>query len=102
MIVNRSAVAPPINQPFSFPFRPEIKPPINKAKNEIVISIQPMEDSSSFVNFNNEERMALVIRAIMKIVMRPLKIAFPQVFVPKILSPLRKYIAARLDKEYSL
>ncbi len=62
---------PPTSQPFSFPFPPATKPPINNAKTERPTSSQVIEDSLRLVNFNNKEKTKLVANAMIKMVTRP-------------------------------
>ncbi len=88
---NRRAVMPPINHPFSFPFPPATKPPMNNAKIDNPRMSHVIEDSVRLVNFRSKENMRLVTRAIAKMVIRPKRIAFPHFFVSTELPPFNLY-----------
>lgn len=73
-------VNPPSNQPFCFPFPPEIKPPIKIEMNEIAVMIYCTDDSCKEVNLNKKAKIKLLTMAKIKIVKVPYNTALPRFF----------------------
>lgn len=73
MILYRSPVAPPMSQPFCFPFPPQINPPVNTLKKEIIVISKLTDFSSVCVNVNMSEKSRLEMTASVKIVSTPNK-----------------------------
>jgi len=62
-------VNPPKNQPFCFPFPPAMKPPINKAINDIAVITYCIDVSCKAVNLKIKAKMKLLIIAKIKMEM---------------------------------
>lgn len=66
-----SPVDPPSTQPFVFPLPPDINPPTNKDRNEMIVTNIVMELSVSSVNRSNNENNRLAAIAMTNMVVVP-------------------------------
>lgn len=80
-------VNPPRSHPFLFPFPPEINPPINKLKKEMIVMINRNDVSCTEVNVKISEKRRLLIIAIKKIAIKPYKTEMLKPFDSTFLPP---------------
>ena len=64
-------VNPPKNHPFCFPFPPAMKPPANKAINDIAVITYCIDVSCKAVNLKKKAKMKLLIIAKIKMEIVP-------------------------------
>lgn len=73
-------VEPPSIQPFVFPFPPDIKPPMNNERNDMIVTNNVMEVSVRLVNLSSKENNKLATIAMTNMVVVPYSTAPPIFF----------------------
>ncbi len=75
-----SPVDPPRTHPFVFPFPPDINPPTNKDRNDMMVTNNVMELSVNSVNRSSKENNKLATIAMTNMVVVPYRTAPPIFF----------------------